>query len=111
MIPMIIKNNISSISVPAKSAIEEFANALIERCTHLMDLINTTNTTDDATAPDDMDFSHVREMELLSNQTMVLIDACDESLCLQDIKLQIQKEDFYVSVESMKSFVSIIIVL
>ncbi|KAG2204507.1 hypothetical protein INT46_000260 [Mucor plumbeus] len=104
MLPMIIKNNKSPISTATKLSIEEFANALIERCEHLIDLISTTITTDDATAPDDMNFSHVREIELLSNQTMVLIDACDESLCLQDIKLKIQKADLYVSIKTTRSF-------
>ncbi|KAL9550474.1 hypothetical protein MBANPS3_004718 [Mucor bainieri] len=114
MLPMIIKNNKSSTPAPTKSSIEEFANALIERCTHLIDLLNTTNTanatatTADAAAatiiPDDMDFSHVRELELLSTQTMTLIDACDESLCLQDARQRIQQEDLYVSIKTMKSF-------
>jgi hypothetical protein len=108
---MIIKNNKSPISTATKLSIEEFANALIERCRHLIDLISTTITTDDATASDDMNFSHVREMELLSNQTMVLIDACDESLYLQDIKLKIQKADLYVSIKTARSFVSLLIAL
>lgn len=111
MLPMATKNDKSSISAPTKSSIEEFASALIERCTHLIDLMNTTKTTDDATAPDGMDFSHVREMELLSNQTMILIDACDESLCLQDIRPKIQKEDFFASIKTTRSFVSLLIVL
>ncbi|KAF1799176.1 hypothetical protein FB192DRAFT_1395364 [Mucor lusitanicus] len=51
-----------------------------------------------------MDFSHVRELELLSNQTMTLIDACDESLCLQDARQHIQQEGLYVSLSTMKSF-------
>lgn len=114
---MIIKSNKSYTPAPTKSSIEEFANALIERCTHLIDLLNTTNTAnttattadaDAATIPNDMDFSHVRELELLSNQTMTLIDACDESLCLQDARQQIQQEDLYVSIKTMKSFVSLV---
>ncbi|KAL7319157.1 hypothetical protein PS15m_002326 [Mucor circinelloides] len=109
MLPMIIKNNKSSTPAPTALSIEEFANALIERCTHLIDLLNTTNTNNattaaDVTIPDDMDFSHVRELELLSNQTMTLIDACDESLCLQDARQRIQKEGLYVSIKTMKSF-------
>ncbi|CAO3629217.1 unnamed protein product [Mucor fragilis] len=113
ILPMIIKSNKSYTPAPTKSSIEEFANALIERCTHLIDLLNTTNTAnttattadaDAATIPNDMDFSHVRELELLSNQTMTLIDACDESLCLQDARQQIQQEDLYVSIKTMKSF-------
>lgn len=111
MLPMIIKNNKSSTPAPTTLSIEEFANALIERCTHLIGLLNTTNTnnaTADVTIPDDMDFSHVRELELLSNQTMTLIDACDESLCLQDARQRIQKEDLYVSIKTMKSFVSFV---
>lgn len=113
MLPMIIKNNKSSTPAPTTLSIEEFANALIERCTHLIGLLNTTNTNNattaaDVTIPDDMDFSHVRELELLSNQTMTLIDACDESLCLQDARQRIQKEDLYVSIKTMKSFVSFV---
>jgi len=120
MLPMIIKNNNSSTPAPTKSSIEEYANALTERCTHLIDLLNATNTanatttiTDDnvaaaSTIANDMDFSHVRELELLSNQTMTLIDACDESLCLQDARQQIQQQDRYASVETMKLFVSLV---
>lgn len=113
MLPMIIKNNKSSTPAPTALSIEEFANVLIERCTHLIDLLNTTNTNNattaaDVTIPDDMDFSHVRELELLSNQTMTLIDACDESLCLQDARQRIQKEGLYVSIKTMKSFVSFV---
>ncbi|GAN03978.1 hypothetical protein MAM1_0052d03434 [Mucor ambiguus] len=113
MLHMIIKNDKSSTPALTKSSIEEFANALIEHCTHLIDMLNTTNTanaiatTADSTATtisDDMGFSHVRELELLSNQTMTLMDACDESLCLQDARQYIQQEDLYVPIKTMKSF-------
>ncbi|CEP17005.1 hypothetical protein [Parasitella parasitica] len=136
MLPMIIKYDTFSTPTSAKITTKDFADALVKRCTQLIELLSTvdigntttnttttaatTATTDTSAATGDkeaihaeeMDSSRVKEMEAslrrekeqLTSQTLILIDACDESLCLQEARQKLENDDSCVSLETMKAF-------
>ncbi|KAI8641980.1 hypothetical protein BD408DRAFT_190598 [Parasitella parasitica] len=131
MLPMIIKYDTSSAPTSAKITTKDFADALIKRCTQLIELLRTVDISNSAATAataaattadnkeaalvDEMDLSHVKEMEAslgrekeqLSSQTIILIDACDEALCLQEARQMLENDDNCVSLETMKAFSTI----
>jgi hypothetical protein len=74
--PMLPIQSSHSAATTIKSSVHEFADSLNDRCTLLLDLFLSS---------DDMTFSHVREIEVIVDQTRLLLDACDEPYCEIDI--------------------------